>query len=62
MKPIEAQMLALGDPTAATAWFRTLVDSAPCAMLLADREGVIAFANSQAERLFGYQQGDLVDH
>jgi len=41
--------------------FRTVVDGAPNAMILADREGRIALVNEQAEKLFGYGRAELLD-
>ena len=35
------------------------LDAAPDAMLIADRDGVIVFANAQAEKLFGYDRREL---
>ena len=42
------------------ALFRSLVQFAPDAFLVTDREGIIVFANAQAERLFGYDREELV--
>lgn len=42
------------------ALFRTLVQFAPDAFLVTDREGLIVFANAQAERLFGYDRDEFV--
>jgi two-component system, LuxR family, sensor kinase FixL len=39
---------------------RTLLESAPDAAILVDRDGVVAFANSQAEQVFGYSREQLV--
>jgi PAS domain S-box-containing protein len=39
--------------------FRSVVESAPVGVVVVDREGVIAFANSEVETLFGYAQGEL---
>ncbi len=39
--------------------FRSLFETAPDAMIVVDRDGRIALANPQAERLFGYAPGEL---
>src|SRR6266849_2048410 len=40
--------------------FRTLIEFAPDAMVLASRDGTILFLNNQSERLFGYQRDELL--
>jgi PAS domain S-box-containing protein len=40
--------------------FRALLDSAPDAMVISDREGIIELANRQAERIFGYSREEMV--
>src|SRR5687768_16834964 len=40
--------------------FRSLVDSAPEALLIFDSEGIIILVNAQAEKLFGYRREDLL--
>jgi PAS domain S-box-containing protein len=40
--------------------FRTLLESAPDAMIIADTEGHITLINTQAEKLFGYSKTELV--
>src|SRR5688572_14776996 len=42
------------------ALFRTLLESAPDAMVITDDAGVITLANRQAERLFGYTLDEFV--
>lgn len=40
--------------------FRATVESAPAAMVMVDRRGVIVLVNGEAERLFGYGRNELV--
>src|SRR5690606_23646442 len=40
--------------------FRSLLDSAPDAMVVADSEGRIVYANAQTERCFGYRREELL--
>lgn len=46
--------------TESEAKFRGLVSAAPDAMVLADKTGHIVLANDEAERLFGYEQQELL--
>lgn len=41
-------------------FFRTILESAPDAMILADESGRIAVVNGQAELMFGYDRAELV--
>ena len=40
--------------------FHALLESAPDAMVIVDKQGAIVFINAQAERLFGYSRQDLL--
>ncbi len=40
--------------------FRLVVESAPNAMLLINKDGIITLVNNQAEQLFGYQRSELI--
>src|SRR5438874_1184381 len=40
--------------------FRTLLECAPDALLIMDREGRIVLVNRRAEEMFGYQRGELL--
>ncbi|MGI9221627.1 MAG: PAS domain S-box protein [Woeseiaceae bacterium] len=46
--------------TESETWFRTLLDSAPDAMLIVDEAGAIATVNNQAVRMFGYDRNELL--
>jgi len=41
------------------AWFRTLLDTAPDAMIIVDDEGRIEIVNNQTERMFGFGRDEL---
>ena len=44
------------------AYFKTLLESAPDAMIIIDDRGKIAIVNAQAEDMFGYERDDLLGH
>jgi len=41
-------------------WFRSIIETAPDGMLVADAQGQILLTNPEAERIFGYAPGELV--
>ena len=47
-------------PTAVEAKYRDLLDAAPDAMIMVDRDGQIVLLNSQTEKLFGYTREELI--
>ncbi len=49
----------MSTPAADADLFRSLFETAPDAMIVVDRDGRILLANPQAERLFGYESGEL---
>ena len=44
------------------AYFRTMLESAPDAMIIVDEKGKIAIVNAQAEDMFGYSRDELLGH
>ena len=47
-------------PLESEAWFQTLLESAPDAMIIVDGSGDIVVVNSQAEKMFGYSREELI--
>ena len=43
-----------------SAFFRTLLETAPDAMVIIDDQGTIAVVNNQAEQMFGYSRAELL--
>ena len=46
--------------TLSDAAFRAVVEEAPDAIVLVDREGRLAYVNAQAEDLFGYTRSEIL--
>ena len=51
---------AVSSPEWTNASFRDLLEAAPDAMVIVDRDWDIVLVNAEAEKLFGYRRGDLL--
>jgi PAS domain S-box-containing protein len=59
-KQAEAAIRDLQRERAADVVFRALLEAAPDAMVILDRDGRIALVNSEAERMFGYARAEML--
>jgi two-component system cell cycle sensor histidine kinase/response regulator CckA len=60
LKQAEHEVDDLRRQRSAEARFRTFLESAPDAVVIADHAGTIEFVNAQTERLFGYPRAELL--
>lgn len=51
---------ALAEGRPSVNWFELIVEGAPDAILMTDRDGIIRLVNGKAERLFGYPRAELI--
>jgi protein-histidine pros-kinase len=57
---LAALAIASSRSSAAEQLFRSLLESAPDAMVIMDRHGTVSLINAQTERLFGYTRDELI--
>jgi len=60
LKTLEEFNVELAEKNKAEAKFKALLESAPDAMVIAERNGKMVLVNAQAERIFGYQREELL--
>ena len=60
MATIGVQLGHMFERRRADQMFRSLLESAPDAMIIADRQGRILLVNAQTERMFGYTRAELL--
>lgn len=56
-RELQAQQVALQETEA---WFRSIIESAPDGMVVADESGLIILANAMVDKMFGYKPGELI--
>jgi PAS domain S-box-containing protein len=53
--------MPISELSVSDAVYRTLVESAPDGIVIVGHEGRIVVVNSQTEKLFGYDRGELLN-